>query len=326
MMTSSFLCRLVSAAAIGAATLIASAPTAHADPVLSNEDQIREADRLYREGVAAFQRNDLQGAYESFKAAFQLKQAYDIAGNLGDVERRMGRARDAAEHLAFSLRRFPTNGKPEAREKTEKGLAEVRAKVGAVTVRSSENGATISVDGKPVGASPITEELFLDPGEHRIGAAVEDRKTEQIVATAAGSRLTVDLVLPKRKGGGGGTQKPLWPAVLLGVVGASGIGVGIAGFVVSAGKASDESDFAGQVKAAGGCASAAQLCTDGEDAASGRRTFLTMGAVGTSLGAAALVGMTIYLLLPSEDPSGATSLRILPVVGATSGLLLEGTF
>ena len=75
--------------------------------------------QLFDQAQAAFAKGDKQGAYEAYKAAWALQKSYDIAGNLGNVELKLGMHRDAAEHLAFALDDFPPTeiGRASCRER-----------------------------------------------------------------------------------------------------------------------------------------------------------------------------------------------------------------
>lgn len=66
-------------------------------------------------------------------------------------------------------------------------------------------------------------------------------------------------------------------------------------------------------------------CAEGEAALGDSDTFLGLGVGGVALAGAALIGMTVYLLLPT-DPKAAATLGLLPFVGASNGVLLQGTF
>src|SRR6185503_10534547 len=112
----------------------------------------------------------LEDAYRAYKAGYDLKKGYDLAGNLGNVELALGRPRDAAEHLSFCLKNFPATGTAKQLEFIRSRLAEARQKVGALSIQVSEGGAEVLVDGRSIGRSPLADEVFVDPGSRRIEA------------------------------------------------------------------------------------------------------------------------------------------------------------
>ena len=129
-------------------------------------------------------------------------------------------------------------------------------------------------------------------------------------------------------GGGGGSdepvEKPIWPAIVLGGAGAAGLAVGIAGVVVGAQKDADASALASS-------ASCTPVVTpsclaDGIDLADEWATFTTVGIVGFGIGGAALVGMTIYLLVPTRRPDEA-AWQVVPWLDPqTAGVSVGRTF
>ena len=85
--------------------------------VVDSADDTERARILFQEGNAAYRERNWQLAYDKFHEAFGLAPTYDLAGNLGDVELMLEKPREAAEHLAYSLKNWPA-GQAEARAKT----------------------------------------------------------------------------------------------------------------------------------------------------------------------------------------------------------------
>src|SRR5271168_2244413 len=110
---------------------------AYAGPTTSVAAQVVQ---LFDQAQDAFAKGDKQGAYNAYRAAWALQKSYDIAGNLGNVELKLGKYRDAAEHLAFSLENFPPTGEEAQQKAMEKRLAEVLKEVGRLHVKVSANG------------------------------------------------------------------------------------------------------------------------------------------------------------------------------------------
>src|SRR5258708_21490866 len=67
---------------------------------------------LFVEGVRRMNNQDWAGAYVSLLAAWRLEKRWSIAANLGAVELKLGKHREAAEHLAFASGQIPNHDAP----------------------------------------------------------------------------------------------------------------------------------------------------------------------------------------------------------------------
>lgn len=131
------------------------------------------ADELFAQANEAFDAGRLDEAYSLYQEAWALKRTYDIAGNLGQVELKLGKFRDAAEHLDFTIRLFPPTGKTEPREAIRRALDAARKEVGALSIRVNAQGAAVSIDGKSIGQSPFEHTVFVEPGTRVIEATLQ---------------------------------------------------------------------------------------------------------------------------------------------------------
>src|SRR5262249_46035964 len=139
---------------------------------------------------------------EGFLArAWQKKQSYDIAANLGIAETALRKFRSAAGHLDFALRTFPGNGKPENRALIQETFEKARAEVGALRIRVSVEGAQVFVDGEKVGLAPIDHAVYVDAGQHQVEAAlVGYGRAQQSIPASKGGVVDVSLTLIRAEG------------------------------------------------------------------------------------------------------------------------------
>ena len=134
----------------------------------SGSEAGQDADQLFQKGKALYQSGKMREAYDALRAAWASKKSFDIAGNLGTVELGLGMYRDAAEHLAYGIRTFPSTGNKKHLAATKQQFDDVRGQVGALMIKVSVDGAEVRIDGKPIGRSPIQDEVFVEPGERTI--------------------------------------------------------------------------------------------------------------------------------------------------------------
>ncbi|XXT19274.1 PEGA domain-containing protein [Sorangium sp. So ce429] len=154
-----------------------------------------KAGQLYDEGLAALNQSRWAEAHASFLAAWRIKQHYQIAANLGVAELRLGKHRDAAEHLAWYLREAPAE-RTAQRQRAEVLLKEALAKVAAITITTEPQGADVKVDGAVAGRTPLALPVFLEPGRHVIGAELDGYKpTQEKIEPAVGHATGITLHL-----------------------------------------------------------------------------------------------------------------------------------
>lgn len=201
-----------------------------------------EVARLFREGNAAYERNDFATARDAFTKAFELAggQSPKIAANLAVVELDLHEYRSAAEHAAFALEH---ESDEDMRQAIRANLEEAKKHIGTVRMKRSQChfGEAISVDG--VGGKvhslcpPPLDELYLDPGRHTIHVRGYE---PQAVTVEKGQTVHLDLLVqytdlitePRNDVEAppppavNSLDLPLFPAIVGGAVGIAALAVG----------------------------------------------------------------------------------------------------
>jgi tetratricopeptide (TPR) repeat protein len=162
---------------------------------MGTQDSTQAVKELVRQGTAEYTKQHWEAARAAFLKAWELKQHYAIAANLGDVELKLGRYREAAEHIKYALANLPPEH-AERRSDAEASLKECRAHLSAVRVSVSVTGTTVRLDGQEVPQEVLADELLLDPGPHKL----EGEKAGYLVSSrdflaAAGESREVRLDL-----------------------------------------------------------------------------------------------------------------------------------
>jgi hypothetical protein len=302
-------------------------------PALAQEPD--RADEFMRRGIEAGNRGAWPEGVGLLRQAWELKQSYDIAANLGLGESRVGAWRGAAEHLSFALSTFPANGKPEHKKLITESLAKAKAETAELTVTVNQPGARVTVDGELAGTSPFRSPIFVDPGTRNLVASLAGfSDARQSVMVTKGSAQAITLVLarsdapptvvPSRR------LSPLW-IVAGGVLAVGGLGVGIGATVAANGKADDVKSLGANV-APGACAPPNDTrpdCTSLRTAAQGQGSAQNVAEAGYIIGgvfALATAGLLVWRL-QSVDSTPAASFHVEPAVGrAQQGFVFGGSF
>ena len=330
------------------------APPAQAQPAV-------EAATLFRQGKEAYRSGRYPDAYDAYKRAWDIQRGYDIAGNLGNVEVKLGRYGDAVGHLQFVLDHLPPSIKGAKRDRvlrrTQELLQTAKSHVAMVTLDVTPAGATISLDSHVIGTAPLAGPVALDPGQHTLRATMAGHTPlEHPLYARENTRETVSMTMALVGNGGGGTSSgptaggaeavDSGPSTAIVVTGTAiavvGVGLGAVFLGVAASNDADATALTDSLPE-GGCAgdkraAHIQACSDLDSAVDNTRTFTGLGA-GFMIAGGLVGGATLaYALWPrdsGDDGDGAgkatalapAAVRVSPIVTpGFAGVSVSGTF
>jgi hypothetical protein len=302
-----------------------------------------EVDALVQRAQKAFDKGRFEDALIQLALAWEQRQSYDIAGNLGIVELKLGRVRDAADHLEFALRYFPPTEGASLKAGLQAKLDEARSQVGAVLLRVEPPDAEVLVNGRRVEPGLLGREVFVGAGAVTIVVRREGYLQEQRTLTVEkGGQLDQAIALrkvpppPPPPVPPPPPPPPRWPAVVLGAVGVVGLGVGT-GLVVAGGGEGSEAETLHDALVAErkSCVAGAGnydgvRCPTLDDTAR-RGDSLHDAGIGLLIGGGvALVSSGGYLLWREREKklqAPAVGLQVAPWVGVAGvGFLAAGSF
>jgi hypothetical protein len=313
-----------------------------------------ESNQLFQQGYDAILAQDWHTAHEALSRAWALDERPEIAGLLGQAERKLCAERrdgsfcslylDAARHLDFALQHMTEDmaADPGARSRLEGWLADARMRIGALAIEAPA-GSAITLDGRALGTSPITSDIFVEPGKHLITSTVNGSVTSSNVDVHRGERLrvvldskaaavtTISHAPPgprphvKRKQ----RSRSITPLYIFGGVAVVAMGTGVA---LNIAKSADE-DQVKQLKKQipqSGCANPSSLaaqCSALHEAAERYDTKLITSWIAWGVAGAATAAGLAYLLWPqSAEPHGKAFRASLSLSGTASQVLLFGNF
>jgi hypothetical protein len=315
-----------------------------------------QAEEHFQKGKALSKAGKVPEAYQSYLKAWELKKTYDIAGNLGSSELKLGKYRDAAVHLAYSIRNLPDTGSLEQRQRVQQLLDEAKAQVGTITVVVSIDGATVTLNGASIGLSPIADDQYVDPGTNVVVEAKRDgyKAVSQAIAATKGGKHEAKLILLPETGAAPVVAPPPPPPpttepqgqnpipIIAGAAGAAiGIGLGVAFTVVSNGASSDaDGQKSGDTSSCRAPATPAEAdrCSGLKSSLEDTDTFANLAVGSFVIGGVLAVGTVAYVLFAPQGmlttstgggPTGAGPVTITasPVMGPDGGgFFLKGTW
>ncbi|MBI5501219.1 MAG: PEGA domain-containing protein [Deltaproteobacteria bacterium] len=195
---------------LGFAVLLAVLFASAVQAKVSARDE-REARRLFEQGVDLVNEGDLEGAIEKFWASYDRNPRAIVLFNIGAVQIELGNTEGALE----TLRRFVTEAgedvDPGQLEQAQQVVRDLESQLTFLRVIVSEPGASITIDGRAAGTSPLLQPVHADPGvvEVRVRKEGFDEAVVMVpVPEARTTEITVTLVATQVAvvGGNGGGE------------------------------------------------------------------------------------------------------------------------
>jgi tetratricopeptide (TPR) repeat protein len=178
--------------------LLLSAPRAFADdaPSVQGQADARRSDAKarYEQGVEAYSAARFKDAVDHFLAADQLSPSAPLSFNIARAYEKLGDDSGALRWYRDYLRRSPSA--PNAADvaalvtRYEERLAQKG--VQQLTVLSTPSGATVTIDGSPVGVTPWTGDIA--PGPHKVELTLRGYR-DSTTELELGKERAQDLVI-----------------------------------------------------------------------------------------------------------------------------------
>jgi hypothetical protein len=315
-----------------------------------------ERREYYQRGRDALAAKNWEEAVRIFEQLWAEQHSYDVALSLGEAEFRLDEYRNAAEYLSFAAANMPASEKADLVQRTLKALERAKQEVGALTLIVDQPGASVQLDGKPLGRTPLPPIIFVDPGHHSIETTLSQfrparidldigrgdartviLKLDPVVAAVASSQAPPSInssrspssaPLPAARGAGHGKAIAL-------ITGGAITAIALTTSVVFAVKRSSAAKGAKAIAAAipGGAsacnrAEAPAACGELKRRYDDRNSDSRAVNIAIPVAVVAAAGTAvIYLAWPHKKVSGAWYWPVTPLIGqGTAGVLMSGRF
>lgn len=162
------------------ATLVLAAPAASGQPAADDRARAREA---FERGVVEMEAGRFQPALDAFNESLAIRATQVALLNAGKCLESLHRPREALQAYERFLVDFRTEATAPRRAHAEERIRELRATMGTLAITVDVAGAAVSLDGEPIGTSPLAEPVMLPAGTHVVTARVEGRPEATATAT-----------------------------------------------------------------------------------------------------------------------------------------------
>jgi hypothetical protein len=168
-------------------------------PSVSQADDAREAQVHFERAIQLYQARAYEEALAEFQRAYQLAPRYQVLFNIAQVHYQLNEYAEALRAFEGYLRRGGHALSGERRAFVQRELAELRERVGTLTVVTDVPGASVLVDDLDVGVTPL-EPLSVDIGRHvvRVELSGHPPITRKVhITSGAASQLSLVLAPPE---------------------------------------------------------------------------------------------------------------------------------
>jgi hypothetical protein len=163
--------RKMFAACLAAALLCGAAPAAAVDK--------EEAKKHFEAGITLLKAEDFEGAATAFETSVRLFPTGTSLFNLANCYKALHRYGESLEVLHRLEAEFAGRLGDELKSEVRNMRESLERVVGRLEVAATPAGASIRVDGRDAGKSPLEAPLVLGPGEHEIEAAMHGYTPEK---------------------------------------------------------------------------------------------------------------------------------------------------
>ncbi len=154
---------------------------------------------LLKQGAQYYEQGAFADALDRFERAYAVFPSPKLFFNIGQANRELGRAAAAVTAFNRFLAQAPEVS-PALAAEAKRSLEELGPTVGKLLIACSVAGATILVDGRIVGRSPLPDFVFVSPGRHQVTAVHPKAAPDpRMVDVAAGTVEAVALQPPSRR-------------------------------------------------------------------------------------------------------------------------------
>jgi hypothetical protein len=152
-------------------TAASPSPPAAAPQSAPTPAQLAEAKKFFEAGLKLMKEGLHQEALASFLEAYRIAPRESIQNNIALSYRNLKDFPSAFAAYEELLARFGGTMKPATKADAGRALEELAVLTGTLTVSVTEPDATVSVDGKPAGTTPLAKPVRVNVGTHTVTVA-----------------------------------------------------------------------------------------------------------------------------------------------------------
>jgi hypothetical protein len=167
----------------------------------AGEADKKEAKRHFEAGLALVETEDFGAAASEFESSVRLFPTKMGLFNLANAYKALHRYGEALDTVRRLETEFAGKIEPDLAAEINAFHGSMEGLVGRLVVRVTQAGASVKVDGRAVGKTPLQDALILGPGAHEIEVSLGGHATEkQTVPVESRGKSEIVLTLRRLQG------------------------------------------------------------------------------------------------------------------------------
>lgn len=167
---------------------------AHAQAADAAEDDVAQARKHFNQGLKLYKDGDFDAALVQFERAYAMKPNYKVLYNIAQSYFELHQYVEARDALRRYLKEGEGSIEADRRTAAEGDLADLERRIAHVLLQVNVDGATVYIDGKKVGVTPLAARVDVSEGQRTVSVEAPDRGSKQrVVRLAGGEEQTVEV-------------------------------------------------------------------------------------------------------------------------------------
>ena len=184
----------VSLALVTLNPVFARAQGADAAPAREETGDVEQARKHFGQGLKLYKDGDFDAALVQFERAYAGKPNFKVLYNIAQCHFELRQYVEARDALSRYLKDGAGSIEAERQTAVQNDLAELERRIAHLTLKANVAGATVYVDGKKVGVTPLGTPVDVNEGQRTISVETAERGSKQrIVRLAGGEAQTVNV-------------------------------------------------------------------------------------------------------------------------------------
>lgn len=148
----------------------------------------------FSEGLKLYKDGDFDAALVQFERAYAVKPNVKVLYNIAQTYFQLRQYVEARDAMSRYLNEGGTDIEPERRAAVGSDLAELERRIAKVKISVNVRGASVFVDGKKVGTTPLSAPISVSEGQRTISVESPDRGARQrLIQVAGGEEQSLSL-------------------------------------------------------------------------------------------------------------------------------------